>query len=96
MRWAGIATLSDKLQFPFTSQVYPGPKYFTLWKKETRWKCWGWLPSSECEHEMFVEMRWKKRNLAVPLSQLQIIGGGEETKEAVADWHYWVGQGYQF
>ena len=37
----------------------------------------GMAPESECEHEMFVEMRWEKRNLAVPLSQLQMTRRGQ-------------------
>ena len=53
-------------------------------------------PEEECEHEMFVFTRWDPKNLAIPLSQAKPISPtDEETKEAVADWHYWVGQGYQ-
>jgi hypothetical protein len=52
--------------------------------------------ASECEHEIFVRMLWGRRHLAVPLGQLEVIDGNEETKEAVADWHYWMLQGYQF
>lgn len=55
------------------------------------------MPSErECEHEMFVKIRWNGTNLAVPLSQLEIVGANEQTREAVADWHYWVKRGYQF
>ena len=54
-------------------------------------------PEEECGHEMFVYTRWRPKNLAVPLSQVKPIRStDEETKEAVADWHYWVDQGYQF
>jgi hypothetical protein len=39
----------------------------------------------------------KRRPLGVPLSQLKpIADADEETKEAVADCHYWVEQGYEF
>jgi hypothetical protein len=52
-------------------------------------------PEDECQHEMFVKMRWERRGLAVPLSQLKPIAGADkETREAIADWHYWLGQGY--
>jgi hypothetical protein len=35
-------------------------------------------------------------DLAIPLSQIKPIRSTDaETKEAVADWHYWVDQGYQ-
>ena len=53
-------------------------------------------PEDECEHEMFVFTRWDPKNLAIPLSQVKPISPtDEETKEAVADWHYWVEQGHQ-
>jgi len=51
----------------------------------------------ECEKEMFVETPWEqKRTLAVPLSQLKVVHGDDETQQAVEDWHYWVGMKYQF
>jgi len=31
----------------------------------------GMAPENECEHEMFVLISWKRRTLAVPLSQLE-------------------------
>ena len=47
----------------------------------------------ECEHEMFVAIRWGHRasdSLAVPLAQLDVVHAEDEaTIEAVADWHYW-------
>jgi hypothetical protein len=53
-------------------------------------------PEHECRHELFVMMRWEKDGLAVPLSQLEVVHGSNETKEAVLDWHYWVKRGYSF
>jgi hypothetical protein len=32
----------------------------------------------------------------VPLSQLKVVHGDEETQQAVEDWHYWVEMGYEF
>jgi hypothetical protein len=53
-------------------------------------------PESECQHEMFVETPWDRRTLAIPLSQVKPISAtDEQTKEAVADWHYWVARGYE-
>ena len=49
----------------------------------------------ECEHEIFVVIRWEKEGLAVPLSQLKPFAVDAETKQAVEDWHYWIGMGYQ-
>ncbi|TLD43141.1 MAG: hypothetical protein JETT_0576 [Candidatus Jettenia ecosi] len=53
-------------------------------------------PEEECMHEMFVEIQWEKRKLAVPLSQLKGISVTDETRQAIEDWHYWVAMGYQF
>jgi hypothetical protein len=53
-------------------------------------------PEEECESEMFVRVRWRGRRLAVPLSQLEPLAVDLATKEAVGDWHYWLGRGYQF
>jgi hypothetical protein len=56
----------------------------------------GMAPEEECEHEMFVEVRWERRNLAVPLMQVRPIEEiDEETQEAVADWQYWVARRYE-
>jgi hypothetical protein len=35
-----------------------------------------------CEHDMLVQIRWQRRKMAVPLSQLDTICG-ESTKEAI-------------
>ena len=86
--------LDDKLQFPFsarcvtrraTSPLKPGDKV----------KVVGMAPAEECEHEMFVLIQRKKRQLAVPLMQLVGIQVDEETQQAIEDWHYWVNQGYE-
>jgi hypothetical protein len=53
-------------------------------------------PEEECEHEVFVVMRWDREGLAVPLSQLEVIDADDETREAVEDWLYWTRKGYQF
>jgi hypothetical protein len=48
---------------------------------------------------MFVRIRWQDRALAVPLAQLDVRGMrgvDATTREAVADWHYWLAQGYMF
>jgi hypothetical protein len=50
----------------------------------------------ECEHEIFVTIRQGTVDLAVPLSQLQPVHADEPTTQAVEDWHYWVGRGYEF
>jgi hypothetical protein len=56
----------------------------------------GMAPHEECKHEMFVMIRWERDGLAVPLSQLEPAVADDETRRAVADWHYWVRRGYCF
>jgi len=86
--------LSDTLQFPFTalctadraiSPLEPGDEVEVL----------GIAPAEECEHDMFVFIRWRPRQLAVPLMQLEGIQVDEETQQAIEDWHYWVSRGYE-
>jgi len=47
-----------------------------------------------CEHEMFVNIAWQQRLLAVPLSQLAGVAVDEGTEQAIQDWHTWVERGY--
>ena len=55
----------------------------------------GMPPEEECEHEMFVLIRWERRALAVPLAQLEGIAVDEQTRQVIEDWQYWVAQGYE-
>ena len=56
-------------------------------------------PVEECRCDMFVMIRWgtpgEKQGLGVPLSQLEILRASEPARQAIEDWHYWVGRGYQ-
>ena len=86
--------LEKKLQFPFPATCIAERETSPLRKGE-KVEILGMAPEDQCQHEMFVKIRWEKRGLAVPLSQLKpIAGADEETREAVADWYYWVDQGY--
>src|SRR5437868_8131492 len=46
----------------------------------------------ECERVMFVMVEWSGRRLGVPLSQLEGIRVDRDTKEALRDWQYWIGE----
>ena len=50
----------------------------------------------DCMHEMFAIIRWRGREMGVPLGQLESLSPDEDTREAVADWVYWKARGYQF
>lgn len=87
--------LEEKIQFPFTAFCNAKRAISPLQIKDEV-KVLRMAPEDECEKEMFVTIRWGKRALAVPLSQLTPIDSTDgETKQAVEDWHYWVQMGYE-
>jgi hypothetical protein len=51
-------------------------------------------PDDVCAHDMLVLLRWQRRKVAVPPSQLTAADPDETTDEAIGDWHYWVAQRY--
>lgn len=54
------------------------------------------MPAEEvCAHEMFVNIAWQERLLAVPLAQLTGVAVDQETEQAIEDWHTWVDRGYE-
>lgn len=88
--------LADKLRLPFPARCRSTRAISPLRPGE-RVTVTGMAPAAECAHEMFVEISWQERPLAVPLVQLEVRGlraMDAETREAVADWHYWRDQGY--
>ena len=87
--------LEDKLQFPFTATCVVKRAISPLRVKDEV-EVIGMPGEEECQHEMFITIRWEKEGLAVPLSQLKPIRAtDDQTKQAVEDWHYWVEMGYQ-
>jgi Calcium binding len=86
--------LDDQLQFPFPatcvaqrsiSPLMPGDEVEVV----------GMAPEAECEHAMFVAIRWERRTLAVPLTQIEALAVDAQTQQAIEDWHYWVKRGYE-
>jgi hypothetical protein len=49
-----------------------------------------------CEHDMYVDISWNDKIMAIPLAQIKPLDADEESVEAIGDWHYWVKQGYSF
>ena len=87
--------LQDEIPFPFTATCIAERAISPL-RTGDEVEILGMAPESECLHEMFVETRWDRRPLAIPLSQVRPINATDEkTKQAVADWHYWVARGYE-
>jgi hypothetical protein len=49
----------------------------------------------EREQRVFVLTPWRRDTLAVPLSQLEVIYGDEESRQSVEDRRHWTARGYQ-
>ena len=87
--------LNEKLTLPFLAKCIVNRAISPL-RVGDEVKVVGMPSEEECEHEIFATIRWERKGLAVPLSQLEAIHAEEQTREAVEDWHYWVNRGYQF
>jgi hypothetical protein len=87
-------SLEDRLRFPFVARCIAERSISPL-RVGDEVEVVGMAPEEECEHEMFVLIRWERRALAVPLAQLEGIVVDEQTRQAIEDWQYWVAQGYE-
>lgn len=86
--------LEEHLTFPFRARCVVERSISPLRVGDT--VAVSGMPGEDaCEREMFVQIRWRGRTLAVPLSQLEGVDVDESTAEAIADWHYWDGRGYE-
>jgi hypothetical protein len=93
MGWHGY--LTDNLEVPFRARCIEERSVSPLGVGDEV-EVIGMPTGDECDREMFVMIRWGKRELAVPLAQLEVVEADEPTRQAVEDWHYWVGMGYEF
>ncbi len=87
--------LENKIRFPFRARCTVTKAVSPLRKGEAV-EVRHLAPEDSCRSDMLVLIRWKGRNVAVPLSQLTPLDADESTAEAIGDWHYWVAQGYCF
>ena len=90
--------LDDTLQFPFDGKCKSERQISPL-KIGDAVVVTGMADAEECQREMFVTIYWNDtdRVLAIPLSQIDIVEAeGDETIQAVGDWHYWTEMGYEF
>jgi hypothetical protein len=87
--------LEEKMRFPFRAMCIVAKVVSPLRKGEAV-EVRRLAPEDACSSDMLVLIRLQGRNVAVPLSQLLAIKGDDATNEAIADWHYWVAQGYCF
>ncbi len=87
--------LENKIHFPFHAQCIASKATSPLRKGETV-EVRRLALEDACTSDVLVQIRWQGRNMTVPLSQLKALDPDESTNEAIADWHYWVSQGYLF
>lgn len=89
--------LEERLAFPFTASCIAQRAISPLRVKDEV-EVIGMPGEIECSHEMFVTIRWdRKDGLVVPLSQLKSLDDeDDQTRQAIEDWHYWVSMGYEF
>ena len=87
--------LEGKIRFPFPAKCIIAKVVSPLVKGETV-EARSLAPEDACSSDMLVLIRWQRRKMAVPLSQLTALDADQSTTEAIGDWHYWVAQGYQF
>jgi hypothetical protein len=85
--------LEGKISFLFKARCLAAKAVSPLRKGETV-EVLRMAMEDACEHDMFVQIRWRGRMMAVPLSQLEVVDPDESTEEAIGDWHYRVSQGY--
>jgi hypothetical protein len=86
--------LEDKIRFPFQARCIRERTISPLRVDEVV-EVQGMANEGDCMAEMFVMIAWSDRTFGVPLMQLEGVDVDTETEEAIADWHYWVGRGYQ-
>ncbi len=86
--------LDDRIQFPFKARCMAERRISPLRAGETV-PVICMAPADDCMAEMFVLIEWQGRTFGAPLAQLEPIGADADSAEAVADWHYWVGRGYE-
>jgi len=87
--------LDDKISFPFNAKCIAVDKRNPL-ELNDQVKVMKMAGEDYCEHEMYVDILWRDKVLAVPLFQISPLDADEDSIEAVGDWHYWVKRGYMF
>jgi len=84
--------LERKMTFPVTMRCIEERTVSPLEEGEEV-RVVGMTDEEDCMCEMFVRVEWMDREFGVPLIQLEVVGAESGAQEAVADWHYWFGDG---
>ena len=87
--------LDDKISFPFDAECIAINKRTPLELGE-QINVIRMAGEDYCQYDMYVDISWKGKVLAIPLSQIKPLHIDEDSLEAIDDWHYWIKQGYVF
>ena len=87
--------LDDNIRFPFQAKCI-AVKIVSPLRKGESVEVLRMAPEDACSADMLVVIQWQERTMAVTLSHLAAVDPDDPTAEAIADWHYWVAQGYCF
>ena len=87
--------LEDMISFPFSAECIAIDKHTPL-KLRERITVTQMSGESHCRYDMYVDISWQGKVLAIPLIQIRPLDVDGDTSEAIDDWHYWKKQGYEF
>jgi hypothetical protein len=87
--------LQEGLKFPFKARCIQKRSTSPL-KIGDLVEVIGMGEEDDCMHDMYVNIKWNKDVLSVPLSQFEGIKPSKKNKQALEDWQYWIKRGYQF
>ncbi len=88
--------LENELVFPFRARCRRQKASSPL-KENKVYEIVAMAHVDECDHDIYVMVDFGEDQLAVPLSQMELVGEiDNDTCEAILDWHYWVERGYRF
>ena len=87
--------LEDKISFPFEAECIVADKRTPLkiGERVTAIKMSG---ENYCQRDMYADVEWQGRTLAIPLANIKPLDADDDTMEAIGDWHYWKDRGYTF
>ena len=74
--------LEGKIRFPFRARCLAAHPLSPLRKGETV-EVLRMAVEDACEHDMLVQIRWRGRKMATPLSQLKAVDPDESSDEAI-------------
>ena len=87
--------LQDTLQMPFDA-ICKSARSTSPLKVGSKVQVISMAAEDDCMSEVLVLVKNGRSKLAVPLAQVECAAPNTETCQAVADWHYWVGRGYEY